>query len=271
MQMMDYQHNTYGEEYGMHLMLQQKKKEELEKENELNPDRLGPLDKAITFMQQFKCHTGIVQSLVEEPMFRQPKFGEPVLEVKIAGAELHGPWPHPFLNNLQRPYVRHYIDNEMVGETKPWREDKDPRRPMWQERMLVFPRGARCSQFEVLNGTRQPLVLGDCAFSTETLWKTSRKCGKYTITCPILYKGYQVGNLMLQFGPWDGLPLDEDWQTLPELEGTLAGAIDNPFMREYGPEGYRSGSGNPFAAREFQSNFMPDPMRDGIMMSGMYR
>mmetsp|Transcript_122746 Transcript_122746/g.192679 ORF Transcript_122746/g.192679 Transcript_122746/m.192679 type:complete len:278 (-) Transcript_122746:81-914(-) len=261
---MEHHHQMYGEEYGGQLLHERKKTEKEIEEHMLQTHR-EPLDKARTFMQHFTVHTGIVQSLVEEPMFAQPKFGEPVLEVKIVGAELHGPWPHPLLNFLQRPFVRHYIDNEMVGQTRPWREDRDPRMPKWHERMLVFPRGARCSQFEILNDTPHPLVLGDCAFSTETLWQCSRRCGKYSIGSPILYKGYQVGTLMLQFGPWDGLPLDEDLSTLPALEGTLAGALDNPFMREFGPEGYRSFEGNPFAVKPFMTNFLANPMMSGTM------
>jgi hypothetical protein len=194
-----------------------------------------------------ELHYKLIQRLVEEPMFAQPKVGEPALEVTIIGAQLHGPWPHPYLNNVVKPFVRHYIDTEMVGETKQWDEAYgDPRFPTWNSKMLVLPRGAKVSQFEVLTGTNMPLVLGDCAFNTETLWKCAQNCGRYVLNCPICYQGHEVGTLQVRLRMWDGMPLEEENTALAGLGGTLAGALDNEFMREFGPQGSRSGDGSPF-------------------------
>jgi len=200
-----------------------------------------PVKKAKTIQQWFNLHCKIVESLVEEPMFADPKVGEPCLEVMIASAELWGPWPYEAMNRIQRCFVRHYIDTEMVGETHRWESGprKDPRRPRWNYKMLVLPRGARCSQFEVLTEAGMPLVLGDCAFATETLWKCARNCGKFLLNAPICFQGQQVGHLQLRIGLWDGMPLDEENTMLQGLGGTLAGAMDNRVMREYGPLSYK--------------------------------
>merc|ERR1719345_86201 len=118
-------------------------------------------------------------------MFAQPRIGEPTMEVSVVGANLWGPWMHPWLNVLRKPFVRHYIDTEMIGETKHW--EGDPRTPRWEEKMLFLPRGGKVTQFEILSGADPtmmgprgpdlPLVLGDCALSTETIWTTAQNCG----------------------------------------------------------------------------------------------
>jgi len=234
-----------------------------------NPHCVEPPAKRIRYVDEWlDLHFKIIQLLVEEPMFAHPKIGEPVLEVHILGAQLWGPWPHPFLNNLYKPFVRHYIDTEMVGETKPWDEDKDPRCPQWNQKMLVLPRGAKVSQFEVLNGTRMPLVLGDCAFNTETLWKCAQDCGRFMLNVPILYMGREVGYLQVRLRMWDGMPLEEESTSLAGLDGTLAGALDNPFMREFGPNGTRAGEGNPFPNASYMAAnaSMPPPYAGMPMM-----
>jgi len=156
-----------------------------------NGHYVEPPSKRVRYIDEWlNLHFKIIQRLVEEPMFAAPKVGEPVLEVCVAGAQLYGPWPHPFLNDLKDIFVRHYIDTEMVGETKKWEEDMgDPRCPNWNHKMLVLPRGAKVSQFEVLNGTSMPLVIGDCAFNTETLWKCAQDCGRYALNTPISSRG----------------------------------------------------------------------------------
>jgi hypothetical protein len=209
-----------------------------------------PVKKIRWFDEWLDVHFKIIQRLVEEPMFAQPHIGEPALEVNIISAELWGPWPHPFLNALTQPFVRHYIDTEMVAETKPWGEDndpnKDPRTPMWNEKFLVLPRGAKVSQFEVLNNMNMPLVLGDAAYNTETLWKCAQDCGRFMLDIPILYTGREVGRLRVRFRMWDGMPLEEENPHLAGLGGTLAGALDNDFMREFGPSGVREAEATPF-------------------------
>jgi hypothetical protein len=228
------QYHQYAEDHAAYLT-EQRALEDPAKQPE--GEDQDPIEKVRTFTQFLELHLKIVEQLVEEPMFAEPKIGEPVLEVNIVGADLRGPWPHPYLYNLQKPFARHYIDCEMVGETKPW--EGDPRAPRWKSKMLVLPRKARCSQFEVLNGTKVPLVLGDCAYSTETLWTCAQRCGRYTLNSPIMYKGYQVGTVMVQVKVWDGMPIEEETASLGMLGGTLAGALDNPWMREYGPDGSR--------------------------------
>jgi len=262
---MQHQYQQYAEEHAWYLQEQREKYAEPEQPNVPSSNVKG------NWKTWLQLQVATVSSLVEEPMFAQPKIGEPVLEVTIVGAQLTGPWPHPFLYNLQRPFVRHYIDSEMVGETKPW--ETDPREPRWNSKMLVLPRGARCSQFEVLNGTEVPLVLGDCAYSTETLWTCAQRCGRYKLHTPIMYKGTQVGLLTVQVRVWDGMPVEES-TSLAGLGGTLAGALDNPLMREYGPTGYRSsddvaftgygyptGYGCPTAGPVMQNAYLPPTAR----------
>lgn len=205
-----------------------------------------PPEKKVKYLGEWlRLHYNVIQTLVEEPMFAEPKVGEPTLEVCILGAQLAGPWPHPYLNNIQRPFVRHYIDTEMVGETKRW-DNGNPRFPMWNSKMLVLPRGAKVSSFEVLNDTQMPLVLGDCAFNTETLWKCAQDCGRYMLNVPICYQGLEVGHLQIRVRVWDGMPLEEEITQLQGLGDTLAGAMDNDFMREFGYGGTRAGVGNPY-------------------------
>jgi len=185
-----------------------------------------PLKKVKDLGEWLDLHFKVIQRLVEEPMFAEPRMGEPCMEVTVVGANLWGPWMHPFQNMLQRPFVRHYIDTEMIGETKPW-EGRPPNQPRWQEKMLFLPRGAKVSQFEILNDTEIPLVLGECALSTETIWTTAKNCGRYLLDLPILYQGNEVGNIQLRFSMWNGRPLEEENPMLGHIGGTLAGAMDN--------------------------------------------
>jgi hypothetical protein len=212
-----------------------------------NPFGVEPPVKKIRYIDEWMdLHFRLIQRLVEEPMFAQPKIGEPVIEVTVMAAILHGPWQHPYMNMIYKPFVRQYVDTEMVGETKKYREDADPHFPVWNDKILYMPRGAKVAQFEVLNGMRMPLVLGDCAFNTETLWKCAQDCGRFALNTPILYQGTEVGKLQLRFRIWDGMPLDEVNPFLGQLDGTVAGALDNEFMREFGPHGTRAKEGNPF-------------------------
>lgn len=228
-------------------------------EQEEPPHVEPPGKKAKDWKSWLQLHYHIVQTLIEEPMFAQPKVNEPALEICIIGAHLFGPWSHPFLYNLKSPFVRHYIDTEMVGETPPWNEEKDPRAPRWNYKMLVLPRGARVSNFEVLNNTNMPLVLGDCAYATETLWKCATNCGRFMLDTPICHMGREVGTLQIRVSVWDGMPLEEETRDLG-LAGTLAGAVDTPFMREFGPTGYRAGSDNPYPHATYMASMAQRPM-----------
>lgn len=190
-----------------------------------------PLKKVKALDDWLDLHFKVIQRLVEEPMFAHPRIGEPTMEVTVVGANLWGPWMHSFQNMLHKPFVRHYIDTEMIGETKKW-DQGDPRTPRWQEKMLFLPRGAKVSQFEILNDTQIPLVLGDCALSTETVWTTAKNCGRYLLDLPILHQGNEVGKIQLRFSMWNGRPLEEENPMLGhmELQGTLAGAMDNDYI-----------------------------------------
>jgi len=206
-----------------------------------------PLNKVKYSDDWLKLHFKVIQRLVEEPMFAQPRVGEPCLEVCILGAKLYGPWMHPLLNVLKKPFVRHYIDTEMIGETKRW--EGDPRVCHWNEKMLFLPRGAKISQFEILNDTDMPLVLGDCALNTETIWTTAKNCGRYLIELPILYQSREVGSIQLRFCEWNGRPLDEERVENGNLFGTLAGMVDN--------DSYGYGANQPMPMGPFG---LPGPM-----------
>lgn len=234
-----------------------------------------PLKRVRYIDDWLQLHFKVIQRLVEEPMFAQPRIGEPTMEVCIVGANLWGPWPHPWQNMLRRPFVRHYIDTEMIGETKHW--EGNPQHPRWEEKMLFLPRGGKISQFEILNdgadrqggqamvptagvimppGADLPLVLGDCALSTETLWTTAQNCGRYLLDLPILCQGNEVGKLQLQISMWNGRPLTEENPMMGAIGGTLAGAVDNDAF-------------GPFA--NMPQPMVPGPLGPmGMPMSGMY-
>mmetsp|Transcript_58694 Transcript_58694/g.102732 ORF Transcript_58694/g.102732 Transcript_58694/m.102732 type:complete len:228 (-) Transcript_58694:56-739(-) len=181
------------------------------------------------------AHLRIIRQLVEEPKWAEARPGEPVLQVQVIGAELGGGWPDPRLAGTIKPFVRHYIDGECVGETT---INDNPWQPRWgkiQGTFLTLPRGATCSQFEILDGrSRIPLFLGDVAFATETLWHAAENLGRYSIQMPLCFEGRQVGVLYCMFKMWDGMPLEDD-SFLTNLGGTLAGALEaDPLIGTHG-------------------------------------
>lgn len=217
-----------------------------------------------------KLHFNVIQRLVEEPMFAEPRPGEPCMQVKICSAQLWGPWPHPFQQAVTRPFVRHYIDTEMIGETQhaPYSGDSSMNFA-WNETQLFLPRGAKVSQFELLvetppDGRGLPLSIGDVALSTETLWYTARNAGPVKVQLPILFDGREVGKMELGFSQWDGRPLKEENAILPQQKmfGTVAAAADRDDVGPYANQGLGSYGNSQIYMR-------PQPSGGSLLFNGV--
>lgn len=177
-------------------------------------------------------------SLIQDPESVHPGPAEPVLEVVVAGAELselatdEGSGAY----NSYRPFVRMYMDGELVGETSlSKRYLQTPKSPLWFERFLVVPRGCLVSRFEVCTGAEYPYIRGFCAISTESLWKAVTSGGPLTVRQQLLRPPSLnpkikridesalpteiVGTLRLHVRLWDRLPIKEPiwWESLENL------------------------------------------------------
>merc|ERR1719197_1634388 len=97
---MDIWRNVYAKQHAQFLQ------NRMNADPEFNHFVEPPIKKIKWLDEWLDLHFKIIQRLVEEPMFAKPRIGEPVLEVTIIGAQLWGPWPHPFLNMLTQPFVR---------------------------------------------------------------------------------------------------------------------------------------------------------------------
>jgi len=168
-------------------------------------------------LKWYKTHLRTIRQLVEDKSFVEARPGELVLEVWMLDAVLTGPFPHVGNHQLKNLFVRQVVDDEDVGHTRVahdyhisyGRYGAQQHHPVWNERMLVIARGAAINRFQVWMGSYSPVLLGECIFSTETLWHVATTCGRFDVKVPLLLNQLKVGSLHLRFQQWDGEPLTE--------------------------------------------------------------
>lgn len=205
----------------------------------------------------YTSHLRAIRELIEEPAGAPPKHGEPVLEVLVATAEFwQGTYAEP---ELQKMFVRLWMDGELVGETSVHDLAVQGPQPTWNQRFLVLPRGSWCSRFEVCAGVGRPQVRGYCAYGTEGLWRAANSCGhSLSIDAPLLSAEGEVGVLEVHFRMWDGLPVQETpwWPGQPVPPADAGdGAV--------GASGVTAASGASAASQATRSTWQMDPVAVG--------
>mmetsp|Transcript_41919 Transcript_41919/g.115596 ORF Transcript_41919/g.115596 Transcript_41919/m.115596 type:complete len:183 (+) Transcript_41919:74-622(+) len=159
-------------------------------------------------------HVRGISELVQDPRNIRPKPDTPILEIVVRGAELP-PLPNQVVQTVQRPFVRLWIDGELVGETSRFEEPCAPSsRPVWNERLLVLPQGAACFRFEVCEDVMEFVAVRcSCAVSAPGLWEAVTNCGGMAFDQPLLHRergaNAKVGTLRLHIGLWNGKPAQD--------------------------------------------------------------
>mmetsp|Transcript_61027 Transcript_61027/g.132319 ORF Transcript_61027/g.132319 Transcript_61027/m.132319 type:complete len:176 (+) Transcript_61027:89-616(+) len=159
-----------------------------------------------------------IKQSVEDPDYAD--HGEThVLEVVIRGATLD-PLPQETSSRVRFPFVRLWVDGELVGESSQFRGPGDSSKPIWNERMLVMPQKSWCARLEVCEGSTEydTSVRCSCALGTEGLWNTAM-AGRFVLDVPLLHQAeaapIQVGTISLAFRHWDGQPCQEGESAAP--------------------------------------------------------
>mmetsp|Transcript_31755 Transcript_31755/g.62406 ORF Transcript_31755/g.62406 Transcript_31755/m.62406 type:complete len:204 (+) Transcript_31755:48-659(+) len=156
-----------------------------------------------------------IQQLCSEPSEARPALFSPatagprdlVLEVAVESAEL-APLPGEVENVISTsPFVRLVLDREALGATA---TATNLRKPVWNERFLVMPRGSVLARFEVCETCNSFLsVRCSCILASETALQTVQTTGQVSIDMPLYHNFHEVGVLHLHLRMWDGLPLEE--------------------------------------------------------------
>lgn len=158
----------------------------------------------------YTSHLRTITRLLQEPADAELGPAEPVLEVAFSFAEL-GPLPREANHRVQAPFVRLWMDGQLIGETSVY-TGGDTRRPVWNERFLVLPRGSWCSRVEVCEVLGGATVRCHCAVGTETLWKAAAHTGGFSVAMPLRHEQTAVGVLHAHVRMWDGQPIqDTPW------------------------------------------------------------